>query len=100
MLTVVEQDGDTVAVNVSTPNGGIDVICRVRLLDDGLLLYDLHVDGPGVGTLGVGGLRRVVDEVMETYGVERVKICGFRRTTGAGPGRVPRPLVFRRRARG
>lgn len=100
MIEIAEQDGDAVFAKAATAHGAVTIVCRLRLLPDRLLLYDLHVDGPGVGTLGVGGLRRVVDEVMETYGVERPEIRGFRRTTGAGPGRVPSPLVFRRRARG
>ncbi len=100
MITITERDGNTIYAELTVAHHVVRVVTRVALLHDRLLLYDFHVDGPGRGTVGVAALRHAVDELMETFGVGVVEIRGFRRTTGAGPGRVPKPLVFRRRARG
>lgn len=53
-VTMLDQDGDTIEAALVTPAGTLTAICRVRLVGDRLILYDLHVDGPGPGA-GYGG---------------------------------------------
>lgn len=94
---VVDQDGDAIEATLATPAGPVTVICRVSLRDDRVVLYDLHVDGPGPRTFGPSRLRAAVRDTMEQFDVGILEVRGFKRTTGAGPGRLPPPLVFRRR---
>jgi hypothetical protein len=98
-LTIVEQDGPTVLAEIIFPTERLSVVAGIRLEAVGIVLYNLHIDGPGAGGLGVAGLRQIVDQVMELYDVEVLEIHGFRRTTGAKPGRIPGPLRFARRRR-
>ena len=37
-----------------------------------------------------------MQELMEQFDVRAVEIRGYKRTTGARPGRLPPPLVFHR----
>jgi hypothetical protein len=96
-FTILDQDGDTIEAALVTPAATLTIICRVLLDGDRLVLYDLHVDGPGPGLFGLRRLRAVMQELMEQFDVRALEIRGFIRTTGAGPGRLPPPLVFRRR---
>lgn len=95
-VTILDQDGDTIEASIPSPAGPLTVICRVSLQNGRLVLYDLHVHGPGPGALGPAALRTLVREAMEQFDVRTLEIRGFARTTGAAPGRVPEPLVFRR----
>ena len=94
-FTILDQDGDTIEVALLTPAGTLTVICRVRLDGNRLILYDLHLDGPGPGAFGPRRLRAALQELMEQFDVRAVEIRGYNRTTGARPGRLPPPLVFR-----
>jgi hypothetical protein len=96
-LTIVEQDGSTVLEEIALPTRMLSVLADIRLDAAGVTLYNLHVDGPGAGSLGVAGVRQIVDQVMELYDVDVLEIYGFRRTTGGNPGHTPRPLRFARR---
>jgi hypothetical protein len=99
-LTISEQDGPTVLAEFELSGQAISVVADIRLDDETITLYNLHVDGPGAGVFGVSALRRLIDGIMEFYDVESLEIHGFRRTTGAGPGRIPAPLRFNRRRLG
>lgn len=96
-FTILDQDGDTIEAALLTSAGTLTVICRIQLDGDRLILYDLHVDGPGPGTLGLRRLRLAMQELMEQVDVRALEIRGFIRTTGAAPGRLPPPLVVHRR---
>ena len=50
------------------------------------------------GRLGLLGLRRLVQEAMEHFDVDRIGIEQARRISGASPGRPIKNLVFRRRS--
>jgi hypothetical protein len=93
-FSIIEQDGTTVLAEIATSAGTLTVITNIGLDQGTIVLYNLHVDGPGAGHLGVATLRAAVDQLMESYHVEALEILGFRRTTGSRPGRVPRPIRF------
>lgn len=59
-------------------------------------LSDLHVQGAGANRMGVAALRGLARSAMEYLDVDELRIDGAARTTGAGKGRTPTPLVFRR----
>jgi hypothetical protein len=83
---------------IETSVGILVVMAEVLVDGRRLILHGLHLHGENVGAneLGVGGLRRVVREVMEELNVDEIVIGGSVRTTGAGPGRAPRELRFAR----
>jgi len=91
---IVEVEGPALWLEVQTPDALFEVITNVRLDSETLVLYDFHVDGPGAHALGLREVRRLVHEAMDAYDVAQLEIHGFRRSTGANPGRKPRVLRF------
>jgi len=83
---------------VRLPQGTLKVMAEIGFSEDGLLLDGLHVHGVGLGAndLGFHGLRRILREVLDELGIESAVVSGAVRTTGAGPGRLPRPLRITR----
>lgn len=52
-LRLIEQDADVVEAEAEVPEGRIVVVARIKVVGDEIVLYNLHIDGPGTGTLGV-----------------------------------------------
>lgn len=96
-IEIVDQDGTAVEAIIRTPDADLQAITNVRLDGNTLILYDFHIEGPGPNALGMALLRKIVRRVMELEDVQYLEIHGFRRTTGANPGRTPHTLKFRRR---
>ncbi|MEN3376518.1 MAG: hypothetical protein V7604_1873 [Hyphomicrobiales bacterium] len=94
-----ETGGNVVFAHVETSAGTIEILAEIALDGRHLTLGGLHVYGINVDAndLGIGGIRRIVREVMEDLNVDQITIEGAIRTTGAGPGRTPRPLRFTRK---
>ena len=73
----------------------------------GLLTFDgrratlssVHALGAGPNTMGNGALIALARDAMEFLDVDEIRIDGAARTSGAGPGRRPAPIVFRRQDR-
>src|SRR3546814_13557769 len=76
---IVDQDGDAVEFEVTTREGVMTASANLRLDGDKLVLYNLHVDGPGKGKIGQEVLRANIRSVMEDYDVAFLEIHGFRR---------------------
>lgn len=79
----------------------IDIMAQVALTTDAsgrisARCSDLHIQSNLTNRLGVRGLRHLCLSVMEELDFDAIEIIGARRTTGAGPGRTPRPLRFTR----
>jgi hypothetical protein len=93
-----EAGGAVILARIETSVGTLDVPAEAALEGRRLTLAGLHVYGIDVAAndLGVGGIRRIVREVMEELDVDEITIEGAIRTTGAGPGRAPRRLRFTR----
>jgi hypothetical protein len=94
-----EAGGTVIFARIETSVGAIEILAEIALDGRHLTLGGLHVYGIDVDTndLGIGGLRRIVREVMEDLNVDQITIEGAVRATGAGPGRTPRPLRFTRK---
>ena len=82
-LTIVEQDGPTVAAEIILAHYRLHAVADIRLEDTRVVLYNFHIDGPGARKLGIAVLRQIIEQVMEHYDVQELEIHGFRRTTGA-----------------
>jgi hypothetical protein len=94
---ITVQEAEVVELEVTTPDARLTVVTDLRLDGESVVLYDFHIDGPGAGTLGVAKLREIVRALMEAYDVPLLEIHGYRRSTGAAPGRWPSVLRFTRR---
>lgn len=73
----------------------MSVIANVSKEGNQLVLRGMHIDGPGAGSSNLGQLRDVARALGREYGVREVVIYGGQRTTGANPGKIPRPIVIR-----
>jgi hypothetical protein len=94
-----QSDENIVVARVVTSFGTILVMAEVELEDRSLILSGVHVQGDDVkaNEIGVSGLRHMIQEAMEELGVDEIVIVGAVRSTGANPGRTPRPLRFTRK---
>ena len=89
-----DQSDETIVVaRITTTAGSILVMAEVALAEGVLTLSGVHVQGDDVSTneVGVPGLRRIIHAAMEELGVDEIVIVGSVRTSGANPGRTPRP---------
>ncbi len=74
----------------------IKLLAYLRIDGHVARIAELHVQGAGAHSLGIGGIRGLARWTMEVLDVDELRIEGAARTSGAGPGRHPAPLVFRR----
>jgi hypothetical protein len=91
-IKIIERDGDTVRIVGQGPEGRIEVICTMHREGDTILLRGLHADGAGPTSLGLIAIREFAREFARQQGARVIEIYGGRRTSGARPGKVPRPV--------
>ncbi|MDR7038988.1 hypothetical protein J2X36_003760 [Methylobacterium sp. BE186] len=96
-----ESDESIVVALIRLPRGTLKVMAEIGFSGGELRLDGLHVHGIELGAndLGFHGLRRILREVLDELGIESAVVSGAVRTTGAGPGRLPRPLRVTRHRR-
>ena len=87
-----------VTINVHTPAGTMVIMGEPKEVGRTLVVAGVHAHGQGVGPNGVGlaNLRLIADVVMETLDYDELVVEGEVRTTGATPGRRPKPIRFSR----
>jgi hypothetical protein len=73
-------------------NGPITVITEMTKKGDQLLLKGTHIDGGGKGSSSLSELKELARDFGRQQGVKEILVEGGRRTTGANPGKVPRPI--------
>ncbi len=91
-ITIVARGPGAIHLIASCSEGQIEVISGVRVEGSTLILDKLHVEGPGAGVLGPRRLRQLIREFGRIERVKSVRILGARRTTGARPGHLLRPI--------
>lgn len=94
-VTVVDRDEDVIEVLIRTPYGDVTVVTGFGMEGDALVLRELHIEGPGAGTLSPARLRSYARELGRQEGVRRVIVQGAKRTTGANPGHRPRVIIVK-----
>ncbi|MGH2585926.1 MAG: hypothetical protein ACRDJE_13520 [Dehalococcoidia bacterium] len=95
-IEVVAYDpAGAIHVRCESDQGTIEVISGLRIGEDTAYLDGLHIDGPGAGRIGVRELYAMARAIGHQLGVSQLVIQGGVRTTGANPGRMPRPIVLR-----
>jgi hypothetical protein len=101
MIEIIREQSDEniVVARIATTVGTILVMAEVELTGRSLILSGVHIQGEDVkaNEVGVPGLRRIIHEAMEELGIDEIVIIGAVRSTGANPGRAPRPLRFTRK---
>jgi hypothetical protein len=85
---------DTVLVKLTNGAQVIEVLTDVELVGRTAVLRGLHILGSGRNTLGPAALRELINWAKVQLDVEKLRIEGATRTSGAGPGRIPPALVF------
>jgi hypothetical protein len=93
-------DHPVVTIRMTTPSGLIEVMAEVAADGRALRLARLHVQSAAEpNEIGYPNWRLVATMVMESMGYDEIIVEGAVRTTGASPGRRPRPIRFTRRIR-
>ena len=93
-VQIIEADGDVVELAATTAKGDISVITGMTKEGDTLILKGMHIDRPGPGSVGLRELRSLASDLGKQQGAKQVTIFGGARTSGANPGKVPRPVTF------
>jgi hypothetical protein len=89
-----------VTIRIVTPVGLIEVMAEVAVDGHSLRLQRLHVQSAvEPNEIGHANWRLVAAMVMERMDYDEIIVEGAVRTTGASPGRRPRPIRFARRVR-
>ncbi len=94
-VRIVEESGGIATIVAEGPPGTIEAITGLIREANRLVLQGLHVEGPGAGSVGLAGLRQIARQLGRQEGMQQVVIYGGTRTTGARPGKIPKPIVIR-----
>lgn len=94
--TVIAYDDDDDVVQARVTNGVLEIAFTAAVAFEGrrAIFRGFHIQGAGGNTAGVSVLRHLAVWVKERLDVDELQIEGGLRTSGASPGRHPRPLVF------
>ncbi len=93
LLTALDIDEqDIVTARFVRGNDLIEIMAAVVLEGRVGRLHGVHVQGSGANSLGVRGLLELIAWAKGYFDVGKIRIVGATRTSGAGPGRQPRPF--------
>jgi hypothetical protein len=92
-------DGPVTTVRICTPAGELTVMAEVSFSGRELFLARTRVQAENMAqhSLGPARLRQIASAVAERLDVYAITIGGAVRTSGAGRGRLPRPVRFSRK---
>lgn len=88
-ITILEREGDVIIASFRGAIGEGRIITELVRQGDVLIMRGTHIEGSAT-------LREALNAAAQfgrDQGVKRVIIQGGRRTTGANPGHVPRPIT-------
>ncbi|MGF9663170.1 RHS repeat-associated core domain-containing protein [Arthrobacter crystallopoietes] len=74
-------------------NGPIQVVATIAKEGNTLRLMQTHIQGAGRGTSSILEMQRVIQVIGRSEGARKVIVEGARRTSGASPGHIPRPIT-------
>jgi hypothetical protein len=87
-------DDDFVVATISDGQEQIHVAATVAFDGEAIILRGFHIHGRGANTLGIATLHLLARWLKEKLDVRQLRIEGAARASGAGPGRIPRALIF------
>ena len=88
--------GDVCVVHLTDGVLAVEALFFPEFHGRAVRLRRLDIQGTGANTIGWVALRDLARAAMEFLDVDEIRIEGSARTSGAGRGRTPAPLVFRR----
>ncbi|WP_420723157.1 hypothetical protein [Hwanghaeella sp. LZ110] len=89
--------GDVVTLELQTPEGSLILMGNVTRFGRGVLLVEqVHIESVGASPMNRKKLNVMAAVVMEELDVNTIEIQGAVRTSGANPGRRPKPFPFDR----
>ncbi len=95
-IEILDADvGNTALFTISDGSVAFEVLAEVIFEGSVGTLRNVHVQGSGANSVGPARLIRLCRPVREPLGVQELRVEGATRTSGSGPGRRPRALVFR-----
>ena len=87
--------GNVITLVLETPDGPIELMGYVTDLNQKeLRVQQVHIQGAGAPPVTSVKLQVMAEAVMEALHVDTVQIQGAARSSGANPGRTPRPFRF------
>ena len=94
-------DDPVMTAEIGTPAGVLRAMAEPEWIDRVIVLRGFHMHGESIGPneFGWRQLRWLAQAAMEIFDVDEIQIEGEVRTSGARPGRRPRPLRFARKVR-
>ncbi|MCA7119923.1 MAG: hypothetical protein LGL72_11070 [Acidibrevibacterium sp.] len=98
-IVIEEIEDQTIRVCIQHSGLTLEVVADVRINGEIMVASNVHIQGPGKNCVGWPGLRQFAEDLIEELELDELRIEGAPRTSGAGPGRKPCPLVFRRQGR-
>lgn len=100
VIEIVDVDGSdpppVALIEISTPAGVVECLGELSFAGRTLHINNFHVDGLSRGACGLAGLNAIARKLLEVADVEQLIIQGAARTTGANPGKSPKPFRFPR----
>lgn len=88
--------GSIATLLVRTPWGEIRIMGEIVEVGGRLHARGVHVSGVGPNRLGTAGLATIARAFAEVFDVDEILVEGAARTSGASPGRRPRPFRWHR----
>ena len=100
-VTIDESEDPVVIVSIEIPEGYLEVMAEIEIdyerrviIARGLHLHGVDFDANGLGSIR---LRQIARAMLEDLDYDECRIEGAIRTTGANPGRRPKPVRFTRK---
>jgi hypothetical protein len=87
-----------VTVEITVPGGRLLAMAEPLAIGRTLVLRGLHLHGEGIDAnqVDIANPKVVAHVILERMNLDELVVEGADRTTGANPGRRPRPLRFAR----
>jgi hypothetical protein len=88
-------DSPVMTLSILTPAGSIQLMGEPDGVGTSVIVRQAHMQGALSNAVGAGNLRLLAQLLMEEMDLDELIIEGSLRTTGANPGRKPKPIRFR-----
>jgi hypothetical protein len=89
-ITILEREGNVIIASFRGGAGEARAITELVRQGDTLILRGTHIEGAAT----LKEALRAAAQFGRSQGAKRVIIEGGRRTTGANPGHIPRPITI------
>ena len=95
MVQIETLDDGVLIFTFTLPNGIIEGIADLRLINHKLYLDQLHLQGAMMNQIGRAALWQCARELGLLFQAHTVVIQGGRRTTGKTKGQIPAPVIIK-----